>query len=359
MAEDAAPWGTDWGVGVRLWVERAGRPVLGPGQSELLEAIDRYHSISAAARQLGLSYRHAWQMVQAANDAAGGPLVVTATGGSQGGGASLTAQGRWAVAAFRELHGRLAQAAAALLPALVQPTRTVAVHVAAASSLEEVLGQLLADRALRQPDVRVRAVFAASDELADHLLAGTPADLFLSADPRQLDRLEAAGLVLAGERVALAENSLAAIGPADRAVAVRRPADLAGGVRVALADAASPLGGYTRAYLEALGLYEAVRARSLTVDCARAVVTAVRGGLADLGLAYGSDAGRRSGCRVLFRVARPPVPIHYVAAVLDRAAGTEEARALLVFLTSRQAARRFRRCGFRPVGAAGGARSSV
>jgi molybdate transport system substrate-binding protein len=258
----------------------------------------------------------------------------------------LTPEGRRALAVFRELQGRLTQAAAALLPVLVQSPRTAALHVAAASSLEEVLGQLLADHALRQPGVRVRTVFAASDELADHLLAGTPADLFLSADPRQLDRLEAAGLVPAGGRALLAENCLVAIGPAGRPAAVRRPADLASGVRVALADPDSPLGRYTRAYLEELGLYEAVRARALTVDSARAVVTAVRGGLADLGLAYGSDAGPASGCRLLFRA--PRTPIRYEAAVCHGPA-LEQARALLAFLTSRPAAHRFRRCGFLPV----------
>src|SRR5262249_39835533 len=49
--EASAGYG-DWTVGLRVWVERAGRAVLGPGRLELLEAIDRDHSISAAARNL-------------------------------------------------------------------------------------------------------------------------------------------------------------------------------------------------------------------------------------------------------------------------------------------------------------------
>src|SRR5437870_5212288 len=44
-------WGSDWAVGVRVWVERAGRAVLGEGRLELLEAIERWHSISEAARR--------------------------------------------------------------------------------------------------------------------------------------------------------------------------------------------------------------------------------------------------------------------------------------------------------------------
>lgn len=154
-----------------------------------------------------MSYRHAWLLVQSMNEAAGEPLVEAATGGRHGGGARLTPLGRWAAATFRRLQGRLQASAATFAPAPAGE----ALHVAAAVSLEEVLGQLQADYAEAAPSVSVRCVFAASDELADQLLAGSSADLFLSADPRQLDRLEAAGLTSADRRVVFAANTLAAI----------------------------------------------------------------------------------------------------------------------------------------------------
>jgi molybdate transport system substrate-binding protein len=350
MPDDQPSWGGDWTVGLRVWAERAGRAVLGKGRLELLEGIDRWHSIRAAARQMGMSYRRAWLLVQSINEAAGQPLVVAATGGSHGGGARLTPLGRRALAVFRQLQEGLEQTAASLLPRLVQGPEAAAVHVAAAVSLEEVLGQLLTDYALRQPAVPVRAVFGASDELADHLLAGAPADLFLTADPRQLDRLEAARLLVPGTRTVLAENTLAAIGPADRDVGVRRPADLARPEvgTVALAAPTSPLGGYARAYLEGLGLYQALRPRAVGVDNSRAVAAAVRSGRADVGLVYGSDAVSAPGCRLLFRIRRVPGAIRYTAAVVSRGTQPQRARALLAFLSSRAAAGRFRRCGFVP-----------
>src|SRR5262245_16321806 len=135
-------WSRDWSVGLRLWVERSGRAILGKGRMELLEGIDRWHSISEAARQMGMSYRRAWLLVQSANEAAGEPWVAAATGGSHGGGARLTAQGRLAVRVFREVQEQLQQTAAAVLPRLVQGPETRSVHVAAAVSLEEVLQQL-------------------------------------------------------------------------------------------------------------------------------------------------------------------------------------------------------------------------
>jgi molybdate transport system substrate-binding protein len=340
-----------WTVNVRVWVERAGRAMLGQGRLELLEGIDRWHSISAAARQMKMSYRHAWLLVQAINEAAGEPLVVASTGGREGGGARLTPQGRYAVAVFRDLQTRVQHAAISLLPRILAREEPAALHVAAAVSLEEVLGQLLADFTLRQPDLRVRAIFGASDELADYLAAGAPADLFVTADTRHLDRLEAARLVRPGSRAILAANGLAAVGPAEGGVSVHRAADLVrADIRgIALAEPTSPLGSYTRTYLESLSLYQALRTRTVQVDNSRAVLAAVRAGRADVGLVYASDAANSPGCRPLFRVRRTPSPIHYTAAVLTPSRQPSQAQTLLDFLTSRAAAARFHRCGFFPV----------
>jgi len=351
MSADIESWGRDWSVGLRAWIERDGHVILGKGRHELLEAIDRWHSISAAARQIGMSYRHAWLLVQSVNESAGEPLVEAATGGHHGGGARLTPRGQFAVAIFRELQEQLHQTAAGLLPQLVAAPESATLHVAAAISLQESLGQLLADYALRQPAVRVRVLYGASDELAYHLLAGAPGDLFLTADAGQLDRLEAASLLQSGSRVVLAENVLAALAPAGKPVAVRKPADLAGArvERLALAAPTCPLGAYARAWLNAVGL-GAVLERAVVLDNSNAVVAALRAGQADVGLVYASDAIRADGCRLLFRVRHPSAIVRYEAAILAHSHLPEQAGALLDFLSSRLAARRFRRCGLLPAG---------
>ena len=217
--------------------------------------------------------------------------------------------------------------------------------------MQEALGQLLADYALRQPAVRVRVLYGASDELAYHLLAGAPGDLFLTADAAQLDRLEAASLLQSGSRIVLAENVLAALAPAGKPIAVRKSADLAGpGVeRVALAAPTCPLGAYSRAWLDAVGL-GAVLERAVVLDNSNAVVAALRAGQPDVGLVYASDAMRHDGCRLLFRVRHPSAVVRYEAAILTHSRHAEPARALLDFLTSKAAARRFRRCGLLAAG---------
>lgn len=60
----------------------------------LLKAIEQTGSINQAAKQVGLSYKGAWQIIERANNQAPKVLVVTSTGGSKGGGTCLTAAGQ-------------------------------------------------------------------------------------------------------------------------------------------------------------------------------------------------------------------------------------------------------------------------
>jgi molybdate transport system regulatory protein len=102
---------TGWSLKVRVWVERDGQKVLGPGRVELLELIDRKKSISAAAREMGMSYRRAWELVQAMNLVAGVSLVEASPGGAKGGGATVTPEGRRAIRLYHRLVARFAQVA--------------------------------------------------------------------------------------------------------------------------------------------------------------------------------------------------------------------------------------------------------
>ena len=83
-----------------------GEMVLGPGKVDLLESIGRTGSISAAGRELGMSYRRAWLLVDALNHMFPDALVSAAPGGSRGGGAKLTDYGRGVAAAYRRVEAR-------------------------------------------------------------------------------------------------------------------------------------------------------------------------------------------------------------------------------------------------------------
>lgn len=77
---------------------------MGPGKADLLEAIEREGSISAAGRALGMSYRRCWMLVDAMNHCWAAPLVETNTGGKQGGGAHVTEAGKRVLSLYRSLQ---------------------------------------------------------------------------------------------------------------------------------------------------------------------------------------------------------------------------------------------------------------
>src|SRR5687767_11125552 len=85
---------------------------MGPGKADLLEAIAREGSISAAGRALGMSYRRAWLLVDTMNRCFVKPLVETHPGGGKAAGAKLTAEGEAALAAYRALSAQVEGGAA-------------------------------------------------------------------------------------------------------------------------------------------------------------------------------------------------------------------------------------------------------
>lgn len=90
-------------VSGRLWVEKDGKTYLGWGRITLLERIRENGSISAAARSMGMGYRHAWELVESMNKQSPTPLVMVRTGGRHGGGAQLTKAGEEAIDLFWSL----------------------------------------------------------------------------------------------------------------------------------------------------------------------------------------------------------------------------------------------------------------
>jgi molybdate transport system regulatory protein len=99
--------------GLTLRILGAGAPAMGPGKAELIERIDETGSISAAARAMGMSYRRAWQLVDALNAAYRRPVVLTAVGGQRGGGARVTPYGKRLTALYRAMERKASAAIAA------------------------------------------------------------------------------------------------------------------------------------------------------------------------------------------------------------------------------------------------------
>ncbi|HYR33338.1 MAG TPA: LysR family transcriptional regulator [Burkholderiales bacterium] len=99
--------------GLTLRVLGARAPAMGPGKAELIARIGETGSISAAARAMGMSYRRAWQLVEALNHDFREPVIATAIGGTRGGGARVTPFGERLLGRFRAMETRASAAIAA------------------------------------------------------------------------------------------------------------------------------------------------------------------------------------------------------------------------------------------------------
>lgn len=94
--------------GIRFRVDFDDRCSVGIGKIRLLEAIVETGSLSQGARDIGMSYRRAWLLIDSMNAEFDTPVVSASVGGSGGGGAKLTPFGNELIAAYRQLETRLA-----------------------------------------------------------------------------------------------------------------------------------------------------------------------------------------------------------------------------------------------------------
>ena len=96
---------------------------VGPGKIDLLREVAATRSISAAARALGMTYKHAWLLIDSLNQGFGRPVVKTAIGGKSGGGATLTELGTQLVDRYVAIEARLNACAQNELEALRRLTK--------------------------------------------------------------------------------------------------------------------------------------------------------------------------------------------------------------------------------------------
>jgi molybdate transport system substrate-binding protein len=224
--------------------------------------------------------------------------------------------------------------------------------VMAAASLTDAmkeLGQAWAAKGHPAP----RFSFGASSALARQIEQGAPADIFASADEPWADYLQSRDLLVPDTRTSPLGNALVLIAPADQpgAVTIGPGVDLLRRLgatgRLATGDPASvPAGKYAQAALTKLGVWDKVAPRIARAENVRAALLLVERGEAPLGIVYATDAAASRGVRVVgtFPESSHP-PISYPFA-LTRQGNTDEARALLGFLTGPEAAPVYRRLGF-------------
>ena len=227
--------------------------------------------------------------------------------------------------------------------------RAADVTVFAAASLTDSLKHIAADYQ-KQTGRTVVFNFEASSVLARQIEAGAPADIFFSADETQMDRLAGRGLIDPATRVDRLRNTLVVVAPADSALQIHSPGDLAadGVKQIALADPkAVPAGVYAKEWLERHHVWDAVKSKVVPAENVRAALAAVASGNVDAGVVYRTDAEISKSVKIVYEVPRADGPdIRYPVAVMKTSEHPEEAKRFLEYIESKKAARVFERFGF-------------
>ncbi|NSX56344.1 winged helix-turn-helix domain-containing protein [Parasulfitobacter algicola] len=96
---------------LRLRIVFGDSGMIGPGKVDLLQHIEKKGSISAAGREMGMSYKRAWMLVETMNALFSAPVVESSRGGAKGGGARLTDLGHQVIAHYIALHQKAWSAA--------------------------------------------------------------------------------------------------------------------------------------------------------------------------------------------------------------------------------------------------------
>jgi molybdate transport system regulatory protein len=91
-----------------LWLESADGHFFGPGPVELLERIAATGSINMAAKEMNMSYKKAWALVNTLNAQTSSPVVIPQVGGKKGGGSTITAEGMELIKYHKLLRQRFA-----------------------------------------------------------------------------------------------------------------------------------------------------------------------------------------------------------------------------------------------------------
>lgn len=225
--------------------------------------------------------------------------------------------------------------------------------VFAAASTVDVMNE--AARLFREQKgggLEVKCSFDSSSTLAKQIIAGAPADVFISADEKWMDEAEKAKAIDATSRTNLLGNQLVLIAPAGKLFEAKMEkgfdfaAALPTNARIALADPTHvPAGRYAKQSLEWLGWWGGIESKVIPAQDVRATLRLVESGEADAGVVYATDAKASSKVTVIGGFpSESHEPVRYPIAITSSA--KPEAAEFVAFLQSDAMRHVFENAGF-------------
>ena len=229
--------------------------------------------------------------------------------------------------------------------------------VFAAASLTDAFEEVGHNFEVANPGVTVRLNFAGSQALRTLIEQGARADVFASANTKEMDTLVAGNFVAADAPVIFLTNQLVVIMPANNPAGVENLVDLAqNGLKIVLAAKEVPVGNYSLQVLEKLdqsfgnGFKDKTLANVVSYEnTVKQVVAKVQLGEADAGIVYSSDTVAAPELKKIGIPRENNVVAEYPLAVLTQSKNPELAQAFINYVLSSNGQLAIRRWGFLPV----------
>ncbi|MEF3696180.1 molybdate ABC transporter substrate-binding protein [Desulfolutivibrio sp.] len=237
----------------------------------------------------------------------------------------------------------------ALVVALACPALAKDLTISAAASLTDAFTECKPLFEKANPGVTVTLNFAASGPLLKQIEQGAPVDVFASADQKTMDDAAAKNLIDAASRKNFAQNALVLAIPAGTST-VKNLASLSDAkvTKIGVGNPETvPVGRYTKAALEKLGVWNALSPKCILAESVRQVLDYLSRGEVDAGFVYATDA-IKGGDKVKV-VEEIPLekPVSYPVAVLAASKNKPEAAAFIAFVTSPDGAAVLAKYGFK------------
>lgn len=230
------------------------------------------------------------------------------------------------------------------------PPPKMELNISAAVSLKDALEEIQKNYETKNPNIKLIYNLGASGALQKQIEQGAPADIFISAAPKQMNDLESKDLVNKSTRKNLVENKLVIIVPKSSSINLSKFEDLAKDEvqKISIGETASvPAGQYAQEVLKKLGIWDKIKDKAVLAKDVRTVLTYVETGNVEAGIVYKTDAVSSDKVKL---IATAPEgshqPIVYPVAVLSGTKQPKTAEDFLTYLGTPECKSIFEKYGF-------------
>ncbi|MDR2762265.1 MAG: molybdate ABC transporter substrate-binding protein [Planctomycetaceae bacterium] len=236
---------------------------------------------------------------------------------------------------------------------IIQAAKPVEVNLAAGAGLKDCLNAQIALYKKIAPDVKITPNYEASGKLQEQIVNGAPVDLFISANQEKMDLVEKRNLIVKGTRINLVKNKIVLIVPKSGGGSIHcfncLATDKLKDKGIAIGDPkVVPAGKYATEVFESLKISDKVLPKAVLAQNVREVLTYVARGEVDAGVVYYTDTLIMPDKVKIIAEAPENThsPIIFPAAVIATGNNQEGGKAFLKFLSSPEAIKVFKNCGY-------------